>query len=58
METFLPSISLLSSVCLDRQTGSVSGYYYDPNSTPFQYLSLESMPCERGGMSFGSYVLC
>eukprot|EP00798_Chlamydomonas_sp_ICE-L_P015119 gene15119-21176_t len=28
-------------IMMDRQTGSISGFYYDPHSTPFQRLSLK-----------------
>ncbi|KAG1664898.1 hypothetical protein FOA52_006244 [Chlamydomonas sp. UWO 241] len=44
-------------VCLDRQTGTVIGYYFDPNSAPFQFLSLKPCAGDGGGMSFGSYAL-
>lgn len=28
-------------VCLSRETGKIEGYYYDPNSTPYQKLELQ-----------------
>jgi len=45
-------------ICMSRQTGAVTGYYYDPDCTPFQELEL--MP-DRGGrpgfaFSFGEFI--
>lgn len=42
---------------MERQTGAITGFYFDPNSAPFQYLSLKPMSSPRGGMTFGSYEL-
>ena len=62
--------SLLNTVCMDRRVGSIAGYYYDPNSAPFQFLQLQSVPsggtvnhegaggeAGSGGLSFGSYAI-
>ena len=70
VKCFLPCFL---AVCLDRQTGAISGFYYDPQSAPFQFLQLQSMAADgvastglaaagtvQGGcqsMSFGSYAL-
>mmetsp|Transcript_31669 Transcript_31669/g.70419 ORF Transcript_31669/g.70419 Transcript_31669/m.70419 type:complete len:301 (+) Transcript_31669:177-1079(+) len=44
-------------VCLERQTGKLHGYYFDPNSAPFQHLCLNPAPPSGSGMAFGSYAL-
>jgi hypothetical protein len=31
-------------VCFDRQSGGIDGFYYDPNSSPFQ---ASPAPCTR-----------
>ncbi|KAK9829261.1 hypothetical protein WJX72_004841 [[Myrmecia] bisecta] len=42
-------------ICLNRQTGSIEGLYYDSASTPYQRLNLKPM-CEGGqGHSFGHF---
>lgn len=41
-------------VCMDRITGAVLGYYYDPQSQPFQRLQLNAMSGEHG-YSFADY---
>eukprot|EP00197_Chlamydomonas_leiostraca_P007336 CAMPEP_0202869086 /NCGR_PEP_ID=MMETSP1391-20130828/11811_1 /ASSEMBLY_ACC=CAM_ASM_000867 /TAXON_ID=1034604 /ORGANISM="Chlamydomonas leiostraca, Strain SAG 11-49" /LENGTH=238 /DNA_ID=CAMNT_0049549343 /DNA_START=180 /DNA_END=896 /DNA_ORIENTATION=- len=41
--------------CVDRRTGVLTGLYYDPCSTPFQYLELK--PQAPAGIAFGSYAL-
>ena len=57
-----------TAVCLDRQTGFISGYYYDPASAPYQYLQLQAegfrgasltarSSNHSGAMAFGSYDL-
>ena len=28
-------------LCVSRSTGEISGYYFDPNSTPYQRVSLQ-----------------
>ena len=46
-------------VCLNRQSGSVSGLYFDPTSTPYQELSLSPHTKPgAGGLSFGSFAVC
>ncbi|GAX79125.1 hypothetical protein CEUSTIGMA_g6565.t1 [Chlamydomonas eustigma] len=57
-ESFGLTIAGFYYVCLDRRSGSISGYYFDPNSAPFQYISLEPVTSPNGGMSFGAYALC
>ncbi|CAM8980960.1 unnamed protein product [Rhodiola kirilowii] len=42
-------------VCFSCIDGSISGYYYDPNSTPFQKLELKTMNEGRFGFSSSSY---
>lgn len=44
-------------ICIDRQSGAITGYYFDPKSQPFQFLSLKPLTCAGGGMAFGSYQL-
>jgi hypothetical protein len=44
-------------VCLNRQSGSIVGYYYDPNSSPFQKLELQHKPQGTAGHSFAKYSL-
>ncbi|KAK7859791.1 glucose-induced degradation protein 4 like protein [Quercus suber] len=44
-------------VCFSCSDGSISGYYYDPNSSPFQKLELKSTNEGRSGFSFSSYEL-
>eukprot|EP00735_Rhodelphis_limneticus_P014952 TRINITY_DN906_c0_g1::TRINITY_DN906_c0_g1_i1::g.15952::m.15952 TRINITY_DN906_c0_g1::TRINITY_DN906_c0_g1_i1::g.15952 ORF type:complete len:198 (+),score=1.65,sp/Q9CPY6/GID4_MOUSE/35.68/4e-29,Vac_ImportDeg/PF09783.4/1.4e-48 TRINITY_DN906_c0_g1_i1:100-693(+) len=42
-------------VCLERKTGKIDGYYFDPNSSPYQKLELQ-VSCEsRQGHAFPSY---
>eukprot|EP00736_Rhodelphis_marinus_P008230 Rmarinus@m.17196 len=42
-------------VCLERSTGKITGYYFDPNSTPFQRLDLQVCCESRRGHAFPSY---
>uniref|UniRef100_A0A0C9QVG0 TSA: Wollemia nobilis Ref_Wollemi_Transcript_5910_1222 transcribed RNA sequence n=1 Tax=Wollemia nobilis TaxID=56998 RepID=A0A0C9QVG0_9CONI len=42
-------------VCFSRSDGSVNGFYYDPNSSPFQKLELKATNEGRAGYSFASY---
>lgn len=42
-------------VCFSRIDGSVEGFYYDPNSSPFQRLQLRASNEGRYGQSFASY---
>ncbi|KAF3333649.1 Glucose-induced degradation protein 4 [Carex littledalei] len=44
-------------VCFSCTDGSISGFYYDPNSSPFQKLELKCMNEKPGGFSFSSYEL-
>ncbi|RYR62159.1 hypothetical protein Ahy_A04g019538 isoform A [Arachis hypogaea] len=44
-------------VCFSCSDGSISGFYYDPNSSPFQKLELKSTNDGRSGFSFPSYEL-
>ncbi|KAK1394771.1 glucose-induced degradation protein 4-like [Heracleum sosnowskyi] len=44
-------------VCFSCNDGSVNGFYYDPNSSPFQKLELQSAQAKDTGFSFSSYVL-
>mmetsp|Transcript_15904 Transcript_15904/g.31893 ORF Transcript_15904/g.31893 Transcript_15904/m.31893 type:complete len:267 (-) Transcript_15904:2117-2917(-) len=39
-------------ICLDRQTGLLQGYYFDPKSSPFQKLEL--IPTDKGHAGFTS----
>lgn len=41
--------------CMDRATGAVVGYYYDPYSAPFQKLELRPSTEKRAGFSFAEY---
>ncbi|KAJ7535772.1 hypothetical protein O6H91_12G045300 [Diphasiastrum complanatum] len=42
-------------VCFTRSNGIVNGYYYDPNSSPFQKLELKATNEGRSGHSFATY---
>lgn len=44
-------------VCFSCSDGSINGFYYDPNSSPFQKLELKSTNEGRTGFSFSSYEL-
>lgn len=44
-------------VCFSCTDGSISGFYYDPNSSPFQKLELKATNDGRSGFSFSSYEL-
>jgi len=44
-------------VCFSFSDGSINGFYYDPNSSPFQKLELKSTNEGRSGFSFSSYQL-
>ncbi|KMT11062.1 hypothetical protein BVRB_5g111500 isoform B [Beta vulgaris subsp. vulgaris] len=44
-------------VCFSCSDGSINGFYYDPNSSPFQKLELKSSNEGRSGFSFSSYEL-
>lgn len=41
-------------VCLDRFTGAILGFYYDPNSQPYQRLQLNAVSLPSG-YTFGTY---
>lgn len=42
-------------VCFSRSDGSIHGFYYDPNSSPFQKLELKALMEGQGGHCFASY---
>lgn len=42
-------------VCMDRQTGAILGYYYDPQSQPYQRLQLNATYPSEGGATFEDY---
>eukprot|EP00899_Mesostigma_viride_P003491 jgi/Mesvir1/13142/Mv06111-RA.1 len=42
-------------VCYSRNDGSIEGFYYDPNSSPFQRLQLKASWEGRQGHSFPTY---
>ncbi|KAK3282600.1 hypothetical protein CYMTET_9671 [Cymbomonas tetramitiformis] len=42
-------------ICFSRNDGSVDGFYYDPNSSPFQKLELRASCEGRFGHGFPSY---
>ncbi|KAH1265666.1 Glucose-induced degradation protein 4 [Glycine max] len=44
-------------ICFSCSDGSISGFYYDPNSSPYQKLELKSTNDGRSGFSFSSYEL-
>ncbi|KAF3788181.1 Glucose-induced degradation protein [Nymphaea thermarum] len=44
-------------VCFSCSDGSISGFYYDPHSSPFQKLELKATCEGRSGFSFSSYQL-
>lgn len=44
-------------VCFSCSDGSINGFYYDPNSSPFQKLELKSTNEGLSGFSFSSYEL-
>ncbi|BAD61488.1 unknown protein [Oryza sativa Japonica Group] len=44
-------------VCFSCSDGSISGYYYDPNSSPFQKLELKCTNEKDSGFTFSSYEL-
>ncbi|PIA54671.1 hypothetical protein AQUCO_00900914v1 [Aquilegia coerulea] len=44
-------------VCFSCIDGTINGFYYDPNSSPFQKLELKSTNEGRSGFSFSSYEL-
>uniref|UniRef100_A0A0E0BX06 Uncharacterized protein n=1 Tax=Oryza meridionalis TaxID=40149 RepID=A0A0E0BX06_9ORYZ len=44
-------------VCFSCSDGSISGYYYDPNSCPFQKLELKCTNEKDSGFTFSSYEL-
>lgn len=41
-------------VCMDRQTGAIVGYYYDPTNQPWQRLELTAQPTANG-FAFAEY---
>lgn len=41
-------------VVMDRQTGAIAGYYFDPNNQPWQRLELNAEP-NPNGFSFADY---
>ncbi|CAL4951443.1 unnamed protein product [Urochloa decumbens] len=44
-------------VCFSCSDGSISGFYYDPNSSPFQKLELRCTNEKNNGFTFSSYEL-
>lgn len=42
-------------MCLDRKTGEVTGYYYDPGTVPFQKLMLKPYSGLSGGRTSATY---
>ncbi|WVZ72229.1 hypothetical protein U9M48_020724 [Paspalum notatum var. saurae] len=44
-------------VCFSCSDGSISGFYYDPNSSPFQKLELKCTNEKNSGFTFSSYEL-
>ncbi|PKU72802.1 glucose-induced degradation protein 4 homolog [Dendrobium catenatum] len=44
-------------VCFSCSDGSINGFYYDPNSSPFQKLELKSANDGLSGFTFSSYQL-
>ncbi|KAL3531796.1 hypothetical protein ACH5RR_005317 [Cinchona calisaya] len=44
-------------VCFSCSDGSINGFYYDPNSSPFQKLELKSINEGRSGFSFSTHEL-
>ncbi|KAJ3693714.1 hypothetical protein LUZ60_009194 [Juncus effusus] len=44
-------------VCFSCTDGTINGYYYDPNSSPFQKLELKCTNEKPGGFTFSSYDL-
>ncbi|KAI4319691.1 hypothetical protein MLD38_033262 [Melastoma candidum] len=44
-------------VCFSCVDGSVSGFYYDPKSSPYQKLELKSTNAGRSGFIFPTYEL-
>lgn len=42
-------------VCMDRHTGSILGFYYDPECQPFQRLQLNAVST-RNGFALGEYA--
>lgn len=44
-------------ICLSRQNGQVWGYYYDPESQPYQELELQAQAKVEHGFGFSNYEL-
>ncbi|WOL04730.1 hypothetical protein Cni_G13452 [Canna indica] len=44
-------------VCFSFSDGSINGFYYDPNSSPFQKLELKCIPGGVAGYTFSSHQL-
>ncbi|XP_019705992.1 uncharacterized protein [Elaeis guineensis] len=44
-------------VCFSCSDGSINGFYYDPNSSPFQKLELKCSNEKHLGFTFSSYQL-
>ncbi|XP_056171626.1 uncharacterized protein LOC115683399 isoform X2 [Syzygium oleosum] len=42
-------------VCFSCSDGSISGFYYDPKSSPFQKLELKATNAGRSGFGFSTY---
>lgn len=42
-------------VCMDRYTGAILGFYYDPQSQPYQRLQLNATFPSQGGCAFEDY---
>lgn len=50
------TISGFYYICLSRETGSISGFYFDPSCAPCQKLELEPKTTPGGGIAFGHYA--
>jgi len=44
-------------ICMSRQDGHVWGYYYDPESQPYQELDLQACAKVEHGFGFSNYQL-
>eukprot|EP00002_Diphylleia_rotans_P004069 TRINITY_DN12928_c0_g1_i1.p1 TRINITY_DN12928_c0_g1~~TRINITY_DN12928_c0_g1_i1.p1 ORF type:complete len:202 (+),score=45.56 TRINITY_DN12928_c0_g1_i1:73-678(+) len=42
-------------ICLNRKKGTIEGFYYDPDSSPFQRLSMKNMSCVDGPPTFPDF---
>ena len=43
-------------MCLNRETGEISGHYFDPSCIPCQKLVLEPKSLAGKGIAFGHYA--